>query len=632
MEVQSKRVEFSNYGLFLKRKFLRICPYGEVELGILFQKTIRKISIFSIFVIIILFLWNWIFTKEINLYFLESIFLGLYLIIMEVPNYIVQEKENKIYQELLVYFSKVKHLYLSCRHIPNSVYDASENMSYEIQQYAKKMYQILMESNRKEKVRDFVLFFSGNRYLKLFLVQAYEASEKGDLLFTQEGSLFSDNVEYLRLELMEELYRRKKRAYEFAGYIFVTVAPFFMMPVLKQWGLDFAPELQFFYAGTGKIIELIAFFSAIIIYGFINRAKEITLFSETYELETENQSIIYHIAIVRSIIENLECHQGKISTKIRELLLQSGIRCSYGTFIFQMLGIGVLTFLLLFGFMIGIQEKEKQSILETVSSMDTIVPTANEKRKQQISGYILEITNQYKDKEDIVEQEIRTKLRGKMYLSNQIVEQEIVATIIEKIEKYQEVGIEVWEILLCFIGAILAGMTPLFKVWYQVQTALAGAIYEIRQFQSIIIMERKLHGITMLAILEDMEAFSQVFKNVLRKCINSCPAGPKKALQKMKEEGEQLHSSFAELADGFLSVDEVGIAKAFAEVEHNRILLEKMSQLEAEINLEKKKDSTELLSKIPMFLAVGVYFIIPFFLFSMYGVFEVFELLEELRI
>ena len=99
----------------------------------------------------------------------------------------------------------------------------------------------------------------------------------------------------------------------------------------------------------------------------------------------------------------------------------------------------------------------------------------------------------------------------------------------------------------------------------------------------------------------------------------------------MKEEGEKLHSSFAELADGFLSVDEVGIAKAFAEVEHNRILLEKMSQLEAEISLEKKKDSTELLSKIPMFLAVGVYFIIPFFLFSMYGVFEVFELLEELR-
>ena len=116
--------------------------------------------------------------------------------------------------------------------------------------------------------------------MKLFLVQAYEASEKGDLLLTQEESLFSDNVEHLRLELMEDLYRRKKRAYEFAGYIFVSVTPFFMMPVLKQWGLDFAPELEVFYAGTGKLIELITFFSSVVIYGFINKAKEIT--DDTY--------------------------------------------------------------------------------------------------------------------------------------------------------------------------------------------------------------------------------------------------------------------------------------------------------------------------------------------------------------
>ena len=628
--MRSKLPEISNYFLFLKRKFLRICPYGEVELGILLRQTIWRVSVISIVVVVILFLWNSFWYLGINLYFLESIFLGLYLVAMEVPNHIVQAREDKVYEELLIYFAKVKHLYMSCRHIPNAIYDATEDMSYEIQQYAKKMYQILMGSNRKERVREYVLSFTGNRYLKLFLVQAYEASEKGDLLLEKEESLFSDNIEYLRLELMEELYRRKKRAYEFAGYIFVTVAPFFMMPVLKQWGLDFAPELEIFYAGTGKLIELITFFVSIVIYGFINRAKEIALFLEPSE-EVEKQNRFYEITIIRRFIEYLESSRGKFSTKIRELLLQSGVRSSYGQFIFRMIGISMVAFVLLFSFMIGIQEKEKKSILETVSTIDTILPTAKEERKQVVTECIIAITKQYKNKTSITQEEIKETFREKMHLSNRSVEQEIVTTIMEKVKQYQNVKIEVWEVLLCLFGSMIAGMLPLFRVWYQVQTALAGAIYEIRQFQSILIMERKLHGITMIGILEDMEAFSQVFKNVLRKCINLYPAGPEKALKKMKEEGEKLHSSFAELADGFLAVDEVGIAKAFAEVEHNRILLEKMSQLEAEINLEKKKDSTELLSKIPVFLAVGVYFIIPFFLFSMYGVFEVFELLEELR-
>ncbi len=629
--MRSKLPEISEYLVFLKRKFLRICPYSDLELGILLRQTIRRVSIISIMVIAILIVWNAIWKIGITLYFLESIFLGLYLVAMEVPNHIVQEKENKVYQELLIYFAKVKHLYMSCRHIPNAIYDASENMSYEIQQYAKKMYQILMGNNRKEKVREYVLFFSGNRYLKLFLVQAYEASEKGDLLLEKEGSLFSDNIEYLRLELMEELYRRKKRAYEFAGYIFVTVTPFFMMPVLKQWGLDFAPELNIFYSGTGILIELVTFFVSIIIYGFINRAKEISLFLEVSESETKQQSAFYNHRIIRKIVESLENHYGNFSTKIRELLLQSGAKTSYGQFVFRMIVIFCFSFFILFSFLIGIQEKEKSSILETVSTIDTLLPTAKEERKQLVAQYILVITNQYKNKKNIAEEEIKESFREKMYLSNKSVEQEIVATIIEKVMQYQKVKIEVWEVFLCFLGSIIVGILPLFQVWYQVQTAFAGAVYEIKQFQSILIMERRLHGITMLGMLEDMEAFSRVFKNVLRRCINSYPSGPKKALQRMKEEGEKIHNSFAELADGFLAVDEVGIAKAFAEVEHNRILLEKISQLEAEISLEKKKDSTELLSKIPVFLAVGAYFIIPFFLFSMYGVFEVFELLEELQ-
>ena len=93
-----------------------------------------------------------------------------------------------------------------------------------------------------------------------------------------------------------------------------------------------------------------------------------------------------------------------------------------------------------------------------------------------------------------------------------------------------------------------------------------------------------------------------------------------------------IHSGFESLADAFLSVDEVGIEEAFAEIENDRKLLERMSRLESEVTREKKRDNMELLSRIPMALAVGAYFILPFFLYSLQSVSEVFDLLEGMQI
>ena len=54
--------------------------------------------------------------------------------------------------------------------------------------------------------------------------------------------------------------------------------------------------------------------------------------------------------------------------------------------------------------------------------------------------------------------------------------------------------------------------------------------------------------------------------------------------------------------------------------------------MESEIALERKKDNTDLLARVPMVLTVGVYFIIPFFVHSLQGVYEVFDLLEHMKL
>ena len=118
---------------------------------------------------------------------------------------------------------------------------------------------------------------------------------------------------------------------------------------------------------------------------------------------------------------------------------------------------------------------------------------------------------------------------------------------------------------------------------------------------------------------------------MLRRCINYYSSHSKDALLRLKKDGSELYDGFEALADAFLSVDEVGIENAFAEIENDRKLLEKMSRLEAEAAQEKKRDIMELLAQVPMIISVGGYFILPFFLYSLQSVSEVFKLLEEMK-
>ena len=179
-------------------------------------------------------------------YLSESIILVICLVFTEVPNYKLQEQENLIFRNLLLYFPRVKHHYLSCRHVANAVVRASEGMGAEMEQMAVEMYRLLMESNRKEKIREYIGNRDINRYWKLFLVQAYEASEQGDVCF-------AENMEHIRMALMEDIYRRKCREYAYTGYVFVTVAPFYDAG-FKIVGAGICSRVEFFLCRNGETV------------------------------------------------------------------------------------------------------------------------------------------------------------------------------------------------------------------------------------------------------------------------------------------------------------------------------------------------------------------------------------------
>lgn len=610
---------------FLEDKYLRLCPYGKKQLKRIITKSKQEVYFFSALVIGILILWNNFFKCTNGIYMLESICLAVWLVCMELPGYRLNQKENRIYNELLVFFSRVKHRYIACRNIGNAVSDAAEGMGYEVQRLAEEIVRILFEDNRKEKVREYVESDRKNRFLKLFLIQAYEVSEYGN-------QCFSENMEYLRLDLMEEIYRRKRRGYEFSGYIFVAVTPFFMMPVLKQWGKEFTPELELFYAGAGILLEAITFIITLLIYGLIIKAKEVTFFTNEKKEHLVRTDQFYEKEMVAAVIRYLDRAEGRYSSFIRRLLLQAGENKSYGRFCFQVLLSVFSLFLVLILAGTEIHRREKEAILCGTVEMNVLLPVADGEKKEKIEVYIMDVTRMCVEMNILEEEQIKLLFEEKIHLQNKAMEQAVIKEIKNRILQYQTIGVTFGEIVIFLLCSVGIGMFPIVQLLLQVRRIRSEAVYEIRQFQSIILMERKLYGITIIGLLEDMEAFSQCYRNCLKRCVNSYGNGSENALLRLKEEGMALHENFEELADAFLSVDEVGIELAFEEVDSNRKLLEKMVQLENDFAMENKKDTTDLLSKIPSLLAVGGYFILPVFIHSLKGVYEIFDLLEEMQL
>ena len=443
----------------LQKRYRKLCPYGEERLNEIVNADHRLVILVVTLLSVGIVFWNALFHLFSTCYVVGCVVLFSYISFCEIAGKREQRVSDTLHEEFITYLAAVKHSFLSGKNVANAVITAAEEFGEEIRLHAAVLYRILSEGMRKEKVREYVLFEPYDRYLKLFLVQAYEASEKGDVMLSEDVSLFSENLEHLRLVVMEELYHERKKRFEYAGYLFVSLMPVVFMPLFKQWGISFSAELFGFYNSIGKLLELVALAVAYVIYCFLCMARAVGYSTE-----------------------------------------------SNPVFLFSRL-----------------------------------------------------------------------------------------------------------------------------QEWYRKRLLKEQAEYEIRQFQSVLCMERRMTDNTIIELLEDMEIFSRLFRAELRNCINSYAAGPEKALRRLRENGRNLHPAFAELADGFLAVDEVGIRKAFAEVENNRDRLEKMSRLEAEIQLEKRKDGIDLLSKIPMMITLGAYFIIPFFVISLQGVYEVFYILDELQ-
>lgn len=609
----------------IERTYLAICPYDAPQLVRIAAENIALTVIVSAIGIVAILSFNLIMEKQLSLYSIACCLLAIYVSGVECANYKLKKTERKIMDDMIRYVSKVKHAYVASRNIPMAVSQAAEGLGHEINRQALILHDILSGTERKDKVREYALSPTTNKYMKLFIQQAYEVSESGDIIGADSESLFTKNLEFLRVEMKRDMYQKEKRLFRLEGFTFVCLFPIFFLTPLKNWGMTLAEDMKGFYEGPGQFIALLSFLATVVIYDAINRAKEV-VFQRSSKKGGGFDNVSPHSPI-RRFMERIELGKGKRVDKIKRMLRDTGSRQSFGAFILVSLTYFIAVTIVCTVFFGVLHIQGKNQLLTEVNNIDSVISVATENAKRTIKEHILAMSNEYLHADDISVETLEADFNRRMYMPNKEVGKRVALEVQARILSCRSEHLKWYEFYLGMLLGLASAFIPYVGLRYRYSLLLQGKDDEIRQFQAIILMERLFPNITCVQILEEMENFARVFKPSLQACINSYSAGPQEALYELRR-AEQACDEFTDLIDGFIAVEKVGVATAFAEVAGNREMEQEIKALNEERNLERQKDLTSTISYIPAILAVGIYFIAPFAVNVISRLFVMFEMLE----
>lgn len=609
----------------IERAYMNLCPYEDYMLIRLTSETLTITFFISSISVIAILSMNLILEQKFSAYAIACAVLIVYILSVEILSVRVRAKERKLTEEFAFYFATVKHIYLAKRNVPQAIIEAADGMSHEITMHATQIYNILSGTERKGKVREYALDPRTNKYMKLFVGQAYEASERGDTLNEHDdASLFTKNLEFLRMEMMRDAHIKEKKDFKFQGYSFMTCLWVFFMVPLRNWGIDFAADMANFYNSLGYLIMIVSFIVTMLVYDNVNKAKAVDTGNTIKDVDFFDKTA--SDSIIRKYMNMIEIRHTEGLEKIRKMLRETGSNSTLGAFVVRMTMYTVIGTLLGTTFFAAAHIQSRNHLLSEVNTLDGIVYVTSQNQKDAISQHILDMTREYLN-EEITLDELKKDFSNRMHISNKESVENICTEIQQRIASYRNEYLKWYEFALSLLLGVGAGLLPLLSLKYRYNIALAGRNNEIRQFQSIIIMERAFPDITVQQILEEMETFSVIFRNSIRKCLNSYSAGPKEALLELRD-NEIDCREFVELIDGFLAVESVGVNKAFAEVYNNREMSENSRIFLEDVLMEKKRDITDMISMIPMAVVIGGYFVVPLCYYTFSSLSGVFDMLE----
>jgi hypothetical protein len=184
------------------------------------------------------------------------------------------------------------------------------------------------------------------------------------------------------------------------------------------------------------------------------------------------------------------------------------------------------------------------------------------------------------------------------------------ARVYEKLQKINKEYLGWFEVLLSVGFMIIAYMSPIWIMYFQLKMRQMEMEDEVMQFQTIILMLMRIERVNVEIILEWLERYANIFKEPISRCVNNYEAGAWEALEVLRNETN--YQQFIRIVESLqAAVEKIPIRDAFDELDSERDYYQAKRRESNDRLIARKGLIGKVIGFAPMVVMFVGYLIIP---------------------
>ena len=528
----------------------------------------------------------------------------------------VDKIDNTLLKEQLDFFAEIRHAYHEFNMVEEAIYQISQDDEKNISKQGEKIYEVLI-SNDPEMELEKYYDIAPNPYLKEFAGVSYLTKEFGDRK-VDKSSLYLKNVNNITEEMQIEILKRDKIDYVFQSLSIISIVPVLGLEPLKNWSVENFSFTQNFYCGKGgMLVQILVILLTIICYLLLRKIKNNgSTDKSTQNTENPWQAKVYKNPIGKKVIDLFIPKKGtKDFIKVQKLLKDSASKLKMEWLYVNRVTIAIITFLISiflfvelhatsvnwiytepttdYDIMGGVTGSELQEAMAKTESDNKFLDMFRGNTKTKVED-IQKAMKRSKDYADSDEEEIETAAKR----------------VYEKLQKVNKEYLGWFEVLLAVVFMILAYMTPIWIMYFQLKMRQMEMEDEVMQFQTIILMLMRIERVNVEIILEGLERYANIFKEPISRCVNNYEAGAWEALEELKNATN--YQQFIRIVESLqAAVEKIPIRDAFDELDSERDYYQAKRRESNDRLIAKKARIGKLIGFTPMVVMFVGYLIVP---------------------
>lgn len=580
-------------------------PGNSKECSVLAVKTLVKVYIISGSVFIILF------GLSPTIYSVILSFFFIYAFSSEIISSSHIKLEIRFLKAFDDFLGDVRHHYFKLGSVRDALIASETDADPIIKGHAGKMIRIMSSPEPEMLVNEYVN--SGyHKYLKFFLTLSRLVEENGDQE-DEKGSVFLNSCMRIRYDVREDLRFISERKHRFSGLMLTVSLPAAAIPFIAMWGTSTIPSLTYFYYGyAGTVTKLILIIVSFICFKAFFRLKYgeyLEKRKSSYATRFQKLRIIQRLSSIRMRLAGKKAYL--YDMRIKRLGEKYTVKTFY---IKKTLFFIFFYFIALITLFIGHYESRKLYKYD-ISDIENVTSVTDQKQLEALKRLIPEYTAFFCERGYAVsEEELKAMLLEDKDLKNESVAQKAAEEIIKRYDLFRDEIFGFRDIVFCLIFAFLASIYPDMSLSFRKTLIDSRLQDEVMQFQSIIHILKKIPGMSVVSLLEEMERFSSIFRPALKKCINDFSISDSGALNRLYE--EEKYPGFRRIVDCFMMAEELGPEDAFEEISSEIENYSENRKLERKMLLDNEGMLGAVISVLPGGLILFGYLLCPFMIRS----------------